>query len=88
MNSITKQIIVGVSVAVFSAFVFGTKSLYDDVQDNKAAIEVQTRTSESAHQKLDMILTNQLQISKDIAVLQSNQDHLMKGRINGREETN
>ena len=34
MHNVTKQIIVGVAIAVISAFSIGAKSLYDDVQLN------------------------------------------------------
>ncbi|AUR86339.1 TMhelix containing protein [Vibrio phage 1.084.O._10N.261.49.F5] len=82
MNNVTKQIIIGVGVAIFSAVVWGAKDIYDDTKSNKIQIEAVLEADQKVHQKLDLILNNQTHIKKDIAVLQENQKHLMEGRFN------
>lgn len=86
MNNVTKQILVGVGVAVFSAAVFGAKGMYDDIQTNNAHRQESIKTVEGLHEKLDLIIVGQQQVREKIAVLENNQQHLMEGRFNVGKE--
>lgn len=62
MHNITKQIIVGVTIAVISASAMGVKSIYDDVQANTKyrmeSLELSSRIEEN-HQILVRLEANQ-----------------------------
>ena len=62
MHNITKQIIVGVAIAVISASALGVKSIYDDVQANTKyrmeSLELASRIEEN-HQILVRLEANQ-----------------------------
>jgi len=81
MNNMTKQIVIAVSAAVFSAACLGLKTVYDDVADNTHHRTSSDKTIEKIHDKLDMIILNQNSMQGKISVLESNQNHLIEGRF-------
>lgn len=82
MNGITKQVVVGVCIALISAAVFGVQSLYSDVQRNNIHREDSFNMMSEINSKIDDIKGSQAKIMNEIAVLKNNQTLLIEGKIN------
>ncbi len=82
MNGITKQIFIGVGIALISAAVLGVQSLYSDVGKNSYHREDSVKIMNSIDNKLDKLMDHQIEMRNDISVLQSNQKLIMEGKIN------
>ncbi len=79
--TIFKQVTIGVSVAIFSTLVFGTKSLYDDVKENTIAISHFDEHVISINKKLDKVLEVQVEMIKDLQTLSSNQKLILENKV-------